>query len=508
MAAGLVLAMVASLMGPALADTRGGGNERGEPSPLVTRPTTPTTVPSLPPLGSPIGGPVRGEGPPLRGGADDVVQLELVEGVQDLEGYPELVAAEVDPVDPPPDPGQNLSGNEFGCLMNCLQKALLHKNPFNPNIDLEVNTNVQTTKTLWVLPPTPFIMNGMPVHLGQPPREIAPASHDYTFDIDGLAHGSSYRVVLWVLDNQGNGKLATTIFSTTPEPVQNLAGNGSGCYYDCIESGTVTLGDSFDEATIEIVANTDVTFDVAVSSQAPYEINGNPTLANTVNMNVISQTSDSLEGQLTGLSGDTEYHVVVGATDGNGFTHYAVGSFTTDEEPPAGPVYDNITVVFEKFHVLENGDDHFNGEIKFLMGIGPDGQYTYWETAEMKMADDSTHSPGYESVIQVEQGHAMPDIIVNARERDVQFPSAINTCGAGQTLFTSDIQPGCADGSLTYKTAVLQNPTAEWINGLADCGEQVPGNRADHKCYWLGAGAGPVDDDYVNFNTLISFKVN
>ncbi|MEM9562130.1 MAG: hypothetical protein AAGA93_05920 [Actinomycetota bacterium] len=490
LAIALVLSLLAALTGPSAASGRDEGStiRGGGQTPVV-------------------GGiqPVRGGGPPPLRSDVEAIELELVQGVQTP---PDVGPPVVIPVnEPPPDPTGQLAGNQYGCSATCITEALLHKSPFTPTIELEMTTNVLTTKYVWVLPPGPFLVNGLPAHIGMPPAGVSGSGYTWNTDLLGLSYDSVYRIVIDAVDLQGNHEIATTLVTTTEGPPDQLVGNGSGCYYDCIESGTVSLGDSFDVATIELVADTDVTFQVAVSTSPPFEINGNPWVTNEVNLNVTNQTATSLTGQLTGLAGDTTYHVVAEATDGDGYAHYAVGSFTTDPEPVVAPEPQPVTVTFEKIKVLSNGDTLGFGEIRFKMGIGPDGSVAYWQTAEHKLGDGDTWTTEYGTTLLVEEGEVLPDLIVNAIERDVQFPSAINSCGTGQTLYEDPIAPGCADGSLSISAGVLGGVTVDWIETLSTCEPfSLPAYKDDLHCVNILSHGSP-GNDFVTFEALVSFEL-
>ncbi|MEM9654354.1 MAG: hypothetical protein AAGA65_19835 [Actinomycetota bacterium] len=315
-----------------------------------------------------------------------------------------------------------------------------------------------------------------------------------SFDLDVVDTGRNDR---------GNGGPIQSIGG----PADSLVGNGTGCYYNCIETGYVAYGDDFDHVVLHISANTDVSFDIAVSTQAPWYINDMPILANEVYQDIDSQTSSSLVTGLHGLDGDTTYHVVAEVTDNQGYVQYAVGQFHTLEEPPPPPA--EVSVIFEKMHVISNGDAWpMLGEITFLMGLGTNGSTAYWQTGQLDLADGDSKTLNWGTTVLLEEGQSLPQLLVNAKEYDYKIFGGGNTCGTGQTLFEAPTAPVCANGTLHYSVVEHEVITLDLIESLPDCsGYSLPAYKDNRKCLLL-ADTGTPNNDYVDFTALISFEIN
>lgn len=237
--------------------------------------------------------------------------------VPELPEPPAPTALDVNPVEAPPAPtpeppvslapaGDGAPGgltvDAVGCASNCITTALLHKNIHDADLELELVTNVATTKVVWVTAPSPLVIDGVLAHLQQPPRAIANTpGTNWNVELPGLQHDTTYRIVVSVADQYGNDQLLTTLVTTTSEPVLDMAAQGSPCQFNCIVSGEVTPLSSYDQVALRIEASGPVNFHVAMSASAPFAIDGNPFLPSDVLIS--TDVTDRTPGRRQGREG-------------------------------------------------------------------------------------------------------------------------------------------------------------------------------------------------------------
>ena len=128
-----------------------------------------------------------------------------------------------------------------------------------------------------------------------------------------------------------------------------------------------------------------------------------------------AQTGDELvqswDTVLSGLAGETTYHIVVTAIDGNDHTALREGTFDTAEAP-------NILVTFHEIHVERDGDDSDvnRGELSFRWGLH---ELVVGSRGEDKLDDGATVTLDNAHNKHVIQGrrHRIPPAAVRERAR-------------------------------------------------------------------------------------------
>jgi hypothetical protein len=132
------------------------------------------------------------------------------------------------------------------------------------------------------------------------------------------------------------------------------------------------------------------------------------------------------ETTLTGLAGDTTYHVIAQATDAEGRTSYRVGQIHTADAPTYDVLFSVVSI-----HVLYDGDKGGNdGELSFRWRVGDTDAGS---RGEHDLADGSTVTfPRSASDFWVaDVGGFLPTVYVAGFERDPDGLVEFNTCPAG-----------------------------------------------------------------------------
>ncbi|MEO1059783.1 MAG: hypothetical protein AAFZ07_00090 [Actinomycetota bacterium] len=437
--------------------------------------------------------------------------IQREEPLAELEPYvPEPLVMEH--AMPEPDaPVDDWTPNEFGCLRDCIVEALIHPHPRFPSFELAVETTVATHAQLWVAYEEPNWVDGVPIMNGWPNAHSSSAGHTWTGEVDGLEYGESYFLALLVIDQQGNHMFATTNF-TLPDRAADLTAEGSPCYFGCIGAGHVYAGPTFETVELEVETDGAVDVEVRVSPQEPGTIGGHPFLPADQPFVVTSDSGGTLRGTVSDLEPDTTYHVVVSATDAEGFAEHATGSFRSGEAPDV-----EVDVAVLKFSILEDGDPTTlggKGEIELAWGLRShriwhyDGEFSPWKLEDgdsVSITDEL-----YTATVSVPYGEPVPEVGLTARERDTPLcgGSFLDTTGLLGGFPEHSIMEygGDACGTTLRFTNVILEPTLDELEAAPDCSHfGVVGARADWKC--LVTGAGGHDAEWVWFTAVVGYDL-
>jgi hypothetical protein len=394
-------------------------------------------------------------------------------------------AAPSPPVDIPAVPvgtPGDLSSNAVGCASDCIVSALIRRSATAADIDVEVATNVATRTRVWISTRRPRMVGGVPVFPGRPPAaDSKEATEQWTAHLDGLQYSTTYHLIVRVDDLYGHRQYATTEFDTIDAPPGDLAGNGDGCYYRCIESAFVASGN---HNAVEIVATASVPadFNFAVSTSAPGSIGDTPLLPNDQPVEVLQQNSKAIRVEVSALQPDTLYHAVLTVTDEDGFTDHAVGQFRTPKPPPRVPVPTDVLISFERITVVYDGDagKHNRGELEFRWGFKDAYEYIGSRSEEKLNTGDTVDLPaGTGGWVSVPSGGSLPNLIVIAAERDADGRGEL--CAGASGL---DTYPRVDDGcDSTYLPAMTGPIPLSAIDAMANCSVfGFSGDAALDKC--------------------------
>lgn len=412
-----------------------------------------------------------------------------------------------------------LAGDASGCLAHCVQKALLHKNIRNADLDFELKTSVNTTSAIWVLPSGPLVVNGVLRHTTVAPRAVnTTAAPTWNATINGLAHDTTYRFVLTVTDEDDNLGLLTTEFRTAAEPVDTIVVDGPPCSYECIDYAELIAGPTFDVASISVGTNADVYFNAAVSTIEPDLNASNPFAVNEVTFVDWVEEDRSLTTKVIGLAPETTYYAVVGASDHEGTIRYVTASFTTDPapvvpEPQPLPEPDTYAVAIgiERFHVHDDADSIGKGEITFRWMIDDfnpiEGQSPYfWYLPFDKIGTGESVNAGGVRIVNVEEDWDLPPVIINAVEADTGCPLEVGSFSLDSYGFNCDISHFQTGYDLSTTAAELSGIDVAWIEALPTCDAwNVPTAASNDRCYVIQSE--DPGDGFVVFDALVVFRV-
>ena len=392
----------------------------------------------------------------------------------------------------------NLTSNAFGCQSNCLTHALLTPSNEGPFAYLDVETKVATIGSLWVLDEPTFTISGVPVVPAQPTVTSGNAATSWTTAIQ-LDYGTEYQMVLKVEDTQHNVKWAMGTW-TLPEP--------GSCYSQCITMAKVEHTD--DHHRVDLVIGTsapaseDIDFEIAVSSQPAGTMGDHPILPADEPFVVDQDGDNDVRGHVAGLEADTEYHVLVRATDEEGFTSYALGQFTTLSEVPT-----DVKIGFERIFVHYDGDAGAwgKGELSFAWGRQQDGltPTVFGARSEEKIGDGTTVSLGNANYwVPVYEGGTI-SLEVDAHENDTHGNVSYDHCWTiRQMLFGHQ---NYDESCMTRTNIAVSGPmTLADIAALPTCDDYGhTGDKAGDRCLKLQSMN--ANDQHAIFDAIVSFHI-
>jgi hypothetical protein len=446
--------------------------------------------------------------PPAPASSWEPIALTGVEGPA-----PDMSAIQLPPVDVPSldstGPIGQFSSNAFGCLSRCIASAVLQPSAMTTDLGFTLHASVAVQTHVWVLPAGPFVVNGVPTHVGKPPTASSPgATGEWSTTLGSLEPSTTYRIVAGAVDQQGNPEYATTQITTSGVPDQ-LVGNGGPCHFQCITAGTVIPGAHYGTVDLEVHANADVTFHAAASPQEPGTIDGKPFLPDDVSMASVTTSARSVRYRVVGLEADTTYHVVVTALDGEGNVAHAMGEFRTDPAPPLPPppppIPTDVFISFERIHIHGDGDQSSvnKGEIRFQWAVGGTSNPIYRGVRDRAKIDTGatvTLPEGSGTWVSVPVGGSFPRILVQAEEDD--YSNGMCTTGFGLQLYPK-WDEAC---DVTVNVAMSQEWGLGWLDHMQPCTDfGLTGWKGEGLCTVLPSGH--INDDFVDFDALVSFHV-
>lgn len=395
----------------------------------------------------------------------------------------------------------DLTSNAVGCESNCIIRALLHPKLLVADVGLEVETNVAATITVWITKNPVEITDGVPTFPGVLPIASSPGPQEqWSTDLGPLEFDTTYYVIVRATDLYDNSRYAVTDFTTIgpPSPGQ-LVGNGGGCYYQCIVSGSVMPTDSYDTVLLVVTTSVPADFDIAVSTQEPGFVGDSPILPHDEPFIVEQDSGTAIGGSITGLSADTTYHVVVKATDANGFTAHAIGEFHTSTPPrvPAGPT--EVFIRLERVTITEDGDPVGAGEILISWGLANGDYFAYRDFDRTVSGDTVVLPPDTGTWVSVPADGDLPNFAVNTIELD--YTPYICTTGYASLDLFPDEDIGCGTRSNFAATGVLP---LTWLNEMVACSSlfNVPFGQ-DRRC--LVVESQNLGNAWPAFTAIVSF---
>jgi len=395
------------------------------------------------------------------------------------------------------------TSNAVGCESDCLTSAIITPHLLTADVGFAVTTNVATRTTVWMSTLPIALVGDAPTIPGADPLAVhQTASTTWSTTLGPLSFSTTYHVIVKVTDLYGNSRYAVTDYTTVDSPTPGqLVGNGGGCYYQCIVSGTVLPTESYDTVLLAVTTSVPVDFDIAISQSEPGYVGSSPFLPHDEPFVVEQDSGTAIGGSVTGLEEDTTYHVVVTVTDQNGFTAHAVGEFHTAALPPRVPPKPTwVLIRLERVMIDEDGDATGQGEIKLVWGI-PDSPYTGVRDYDKIGSGDTIVLPDVGGTwLPFLPGEQLPYVAVNATEQDRRHSNCAG--GLGDSVATASFE----DFNCGRKTtvAVTGPHSLDWLDSLQPCSSYFSvAFGEDRPCVVLNSGN--MADDWVIFRAIISF---
>jgi hypothetical protein len=215
---------------------------------------------------------------------------------------------------------------------------------------------------------------------------------------------------------------------------------GLGCSAQCIQKAWVTA--TMTGGTLEVETDTPAWITVKVSDQAPAFIDGKPWIPNPDYHAYTVSSYTSRLFQITGLTAGTNQHILVTATDAEGWTAYRLGTFRTVDPPPLPPAVQaqKVTVTFYKVKIRDDADSPGKGEIAFnfcAAGDCGDGEGAY-----LKLGSGQTYTALETRVVAVVNGEV--GLRVDGDEYD--FATANDRGSARLTVDLDDLEDDVVGG--------------------------------------------------------------
>lgn len=285
-----------------------------------------------------------------------------------------------------PGPGKVKAKEPKGCAEQCITKAWLSGEA--PTLALEVKTKVPAKIKVQASAQLPLKTAGGPEF----PSVAASAStgnqlkNAWTSDFGPVKAGTTYHVVAWATDKNGNVAYQQgTVTTPPPPPAKDSAAGGAlktpgeGCALQCITKAK--LNPTKGSAALEVRTAVPARLQVRASKFAPWPTSSGP------HFNVVhagASTGHEYRSQwtadLTGLEPATKYHVVVSATDERGKTAYQQGTFSTHD------AHRRVSVSVDRIHVISDADrGKLNrGELELYFAVGDWKPYLHQNDKKVK----------------------------------------------------------------------------------------------------------------------------
>lgn len=399
-----------------------------------------------------------------------------------------------------------LTSNTPGCASSCITAATVSFETGSTRIGVEVASNVPARFDLYISTTTPTIGPDGPTMPGVDPIRNGRLTRSWSRSISGLGPNAEHYVVLRATDRNGATQVAVGSFRTVNplDPADDLAPAPS-CAFQCISSGVVRPGVSYDTVRLEVRTTVAANLKVALSTQPPEIVGGVPSVTPEVAVFVPTGLATSWDLDVAPLAADTVYHAVVSATDAQGRTTRRVGSFRTGEAPPIAfrAQVNRVTVDYDGDPGVLN-----DGELSFAWGYrNADGLQLRGHRPQAKMSDGDTFETAPHSgfVGSVRADGEIPSIALTVHDLDrdgLTFeycPIGFFGVSTGQTY-----NDGCDMRSSGAETGAL---TPNEVMELRRCSTfGFIGELEDAYCLLLDTGYH--GENYARAWTIVSYELS
>lgn len=278
-----------------------------------------------------------------------------------------------------------------------------------------------------------------------------------------------------------------------------VAGNDTaGCSVRCItRAQAFTFALDSTDVDIEVVTHTPAKIEVFVNDQAP-QVNdaGRPFFPGVrASDRTVGDLDTYFSTTLTGLDEETEYWVIVRATDAQGRSESVTGSVVTKH------LNDDIEVIFAAIDITYDGDKGRNkGELDFRWGIGftevgRNGEYKRDDGSRIDLSDQQNSYGRFD----LGDG-ALPKMWVTGLEHD---PGTLEFCSHGDEPSGYGTDNACG---YAWNTTLWTEFTIADVATMADCSAFDLGDEFDgYQCTRISTNQS--HSGIPEFSVVVAFKV-
>lgn len=411
----------------------------------------------------------------------------------DVHAFRELVGSDL-----VGDLGLTAGDEAGGCTTQCITSALLSASLHTPDVTLHVGTNTPAVLNVYVSEQAPGEQDGHPVFPGVGPvASSGSETTDFTTPVSPLSAGTKYHIIVEATDDNGNSAYRAGSFTTLtpvdlPDEIVN-PGPPPGCAIQCITTALLSVTSHPNEMALTVDTHTSALIDVWVSHDEPQIVDGVPTFGDVEP----AATTDGLDVEhwetvIPGLDIDSDYHVIVRASDLSGHRSYQVGTFHTAHAAL-------ITARFHSIHVVDDGDSDSAGELTFRWGTDGNAIGSEYVPVDSGVAFLIGHSPEQVTLEIESDGGFLPTLYVSGEEFD--DAEIIEYCSP--SLYTD--WGKWDDCGIKWNSGSTGIITPAAFEGMPRCSEfELPAEYADAACTTLETP--DVGNGYPVFWAVVSFE--
>jgi hypothetical protein len=396
-----------------------------------------------------------------------------------------------------------LTSNAPGCASRCITSATISFRADNSEVHFAVDSNVPARFQVYLSTATPAIGPSGPFLPGVDPISNGRLTKAWERTIGGLAPGRTHHLVLTATDANGATQTAVTSFRAVgPGSSGGDLAPAPSCAFQCISSGVVHPGTSFDRMRMEVRTTVPATLQVAVSTSAPGSIAGTPVLNPEVPVAVPQGPATSWDLNIGPLQAETTYHALVRATDAQGRTTHRIGSFRTGAAPPTP-----YRVTLHRVNVAHDGDpgNANRGELRFFWGFVTDRKHVMGSRPVQKMRDgDGFDTAPFNTLVgSLAPDQRVPTIVLTVVDDDADGWAG-EVCHHPSGLHVGPLYtPGCDERTAGAETGALD---ATQIAALPKCTTYgFIGEHEDERCKLVDTGDHGVN--YARVWTIVSYRL-
>ena len=391
-----------------------------------------------------------------------------------------------------------------GCSAACITSAQLTPGLGIADLGLDVETNTPATLSVHLFNQPPMFIDGQPSAAGATPSATSDTlTTSWTTGLDTLQPDTTYHLVIEATDAEQRSHRVVHSFTTLAPQASSFTGNDAepGCAAGCVTAAQLMATDSFDTVGLHVETHTPAKVVAQVGTGVTWD-NGWPIVSGAITDATFNDFVTSWDATFVSLAPETDYIVVVRATDDNGKTDFRVGEFTTAAAPPI-----DVRVRFEKVLVRWDADSSpiNRGELRFAWGIddlrvGTRGESKHIGGDQITLESDTD---GWLVSFTDDEAHLFT---LAGGERDpkgVGFVCEAFKSPPGISRWRVQDHHDC--DNVKWNTAPM-SMTADDIDKLPWCSEYgIDGAAGNRKCHDVDSPN--FGDDVPRFAAIVSFDV-